>query len=109
MISQTLTNVQKPCQLQNYIDNRDSIKVIKLKSITYWVGCYNVTGKQYIATKSKRIDLGPGLCNFNDLKQIFSDEYVILFVNYIKGFVKLDITTNMEIEFSNFVFTWYRI
>ena len=52
MISHTLTNVQKPCQLQNYIDNRDSTKMIGLKSITYWVGWYNVTGKQYLATKS---------------------------------------------------------
>ena len=36
MISHTLINVQKPCQLQNYIDNRDSTKMIGLKSITYW-------------------------------------------------------------------------
>ena len=101
MISQTLTNVQKPCQLQNYIDNRDSTKMIGLKSITYWVGWYNVTGKQYLASKSKRIDLEPGLYNFNDLRQIFSDESVILSVNCTNGFVTLEIPPNKEIELSS--------
>ena len=101
MISHTLTNLQKPCQLQNYIDNRDSTKMIGLKSITYWIGWYNVTGKQYLATKSKRIDLEPGLYNFNDLRQIFSDESVILSVNYTNGFVTLEIPSNKEIELSS--------
>ena len=101
MISHTLTNVQKPCQLQNYIDNRDSTKMIGLKSITYWVGWYNVTGKQYLATKSKRIDIKPGLYNFNDLRQIFSDVSVILSVNYTNGFVTLETAPNKEIELSS--------
>ena len=101
MISHTLTNVQKPCQLQNYIDNRDSTKMIGLKSITYWVGWYNVTGKQYLATKSKMTDLEPGLYNFNDLRLIFSDESVILYVNYTNGFVTLEIPPNKEIELSS--------
>ena len=100
MISHTLTNVQKPCQLQNYIDKRDSTKMIGLKSITYWVGWYNVTGKQYLATKSKTIDIKPGLYNFNDLRQIFSDESVILSVNYTNGFVTLETPLNKEIELS---------
>ena len=52
-----------------------------LKSITYWVGWYNLTGKQYIATKSKKIDLEPGLYNFNDIKQIFANESISLSVN----------------------------
>ena len=98
MISNTLTNVQKPCQLQNYIDNRDSTKMIGLK---YWVGWYNATGKQYLATKSKRIDFEPGLYDFNDLRQIFSDESVILSVNYTNGFVTLEIPPNKEIELSS--------
>ena len=89
------TNVQNPCQLQNYIDNRDSTKMIGLKSITYWVGWYNVTGKQYLATKSKRIDIEPGLYNFNDLRQIFS---LILSVNYTNGFVTLETPPNKEFE-----------
>ena len=101
MISHTLTNIQKPCQLQNYIDNRDSTKMIGLKSITYWVGWYNVTGKQYLATKCKRIDLEPGLYNLNDLRQIFSDESVIMSVNYTNGFVTLEIPPNKEIELSS--------
>ena len=87
MISHTLTNVQKPCLLQNYVDNIDSTKMIGITSITYLVGWYNITGKQYIETKSKRIDLEPGLYNFIDLRQIFSDESVILSVNYTNGFV----------------------
>ena len=62
MISNTLTNVQlrNPYQLQTYIDDRDSDKMVGLNSITYWVGWYNITGKQYIATKNKRKDLEPG-------------------------------------------------
>ena len=101
MISHTLTNVQKPCQLQNYIDNRDSTKMIGLKSITYWVGWYNVTVKQYLAIKNKKIGLEPGLYNFNDLRQIFSDEDITLSANYTNGFVTLEIPPNKEIELSS--------
>ena len=75
--------------MQNYIDNRDSTKMIGLKSITYW---YNVTGKQYLATKSKRIDIKPGL--YNDLRQILS-------VNYTNGFITLETLPNKEIELSS--------
>ena len=101
MISHTLTNFQKPFQLQNYIDNRDSTKIIGLKSIIYWVGWYNVTGKQYLATKSKRTDIKPGSYNFNDLRQIFSDESVILSVNYTNRFVTLETPPKKEIELSS--------
>ena len=87
--------------MQNYIDNRDSTKMIGLKSITYLVGWYNVTSKQYLATKSKRIDIEPVLYNFNDLRQIFSDKSVILSVNYTNGFVTLEIPPNKEIELSS--------
>ena len=45
--------------------------MIGLKYTTYSDGWYNVTGKQYIETKSKRIDLEPGLYNFNDLNNFF--------------------------------------
>ena len=73
MITHTLTNARlgKPYQLQSYNDNRDNDKTIGLKSITYWVGWYNVTGKQYVSTKNKRTDLEPGLYKFNDFKDIF--------------------------------------
>ena len=101
MISHTLTSVQKPCQLQTYIDNRDSTKTIGLKSVTYWVGWYNVTGKQYLTIKNKKTVLEPGLYNFNDLRHIFSDESVILSVNYTNGFVTLEIPPNKEIELSS--------
>ena len=101
MISQTLTNVQKPCQLQNYIENRDNTKMIGLKSITYWVGWYNVTGKQYLAIKNKKNVLEPGLYNFNDLRQIFSDEDIALSANHTNGFVTLEIPPNKEIELSS--------
>ena len=105
MISHSLTNVQKPCQLQSYIDNRDRTKMIGLKSITYWIGWYDITGKQCIEIKSKMIDLEPGLYNFNDLKQIFPDESVILSVNYTNGFVTLEIPPKMEIELSSGIST----
>ena len=64
MISHTLTNIQsgKLHQLQSYIDNRDSDKTVGLRSIIYLFGWYNVNGKQYIATQSKRIDLEDGFC-----------------------------------------------
>ena len=101
MISHTLTNVQKPCQLQNYIDNRDNTKMIGLKSITYWVGWYNVTGKQNLAIKNKKNVLEPGLYNFNDLRQIFSDEDITLSANHTNGFVTLEIPPNKEIELSS--------
>ena len=81
--------------------------MIGLKSITYWVGWYNVTGKQYLATKSKTTDIKPSLYNFNDLRQIFSDKSVILSVNYTNGFVTLETPPNKEIEW-NFVFTWFK-
>ena len=75
--------------------------MIGLKYITYSDGWYNVTGKQYIETKSKRIDLEPGLYNFNDLNNFFSHESVSLSVNYTNGFVTLEIPPSMEIELSS--------
>ena len=103
MISHTLTNVQlrKPFQLQTYIDNRDSDKMVGLNSITYWVGWYNITGKQYITTKNKRIDLETGLYNFNGLRQIFEDESISLSVNNTNGVITIKIPQNMEIELSS--------
>ena len=103
MITHTLTNAQlgKPYQLLNYIDNRDNEKTIGLKSITYWVGWYNVTGKQYIATKNKRTDLEPGLYNFNDLDRYFlSNQGINLSVNKTNGSVTLEIPTNTELQLS---------
>ena len=103
MISHTLTNAQlgKPCQLENYINNRGSDITIGLKSITYWIGWYNLTGKQYIATKSKKIDLEPGLINFNDIKEIFANEPISLSVNNTNGYITIEITQNIEIELSS--------
>ena len=75
--------------------------MIGLKYITYWVGWYNVTGKQYLATKSKRVIIKPGLYNSNDLRQTFSDESVILSVNHTNGFVTLETPPNKEIELSS--------
>ena len=47
------------------------------------------------------IGLEPGFYNLNDLRQIFSDESVIMSVNYTNGFVTLEIPPNKEIELSS--------
>lgn len=103
MIFHTLTHIQagKPYQLQSYIDNRESDKAVGLRSLTYWVGWYNVKGKQYIATKNKRIDLEPGLYNFSDLKDIFSNEGTELSVNKTNGLITLEIPPSTEIQLSS--------
>ena len=101
MIFHTLTSVQKPYQLQPYIDNRDSTKVIGLKSVTYWVGWYNITGRQQLTIKNKKNVLEPGLYNFNDLRQIFSYEDITLSANYTNGFVTIEIPPSKEIELSS--------
>ena len=54
MISHTLTSVQKPCQLQNYIDNRDSTKTIGLKSHTGLAGIMSQANNIY-QSKTKRM------------------------------------------------------
>ena len=51
-----MLSLEKPHQLQNYIDNRDNDRTIGLKSITYLVGWYNVTGKHYISATTKLTD-----------------------------------------------------
>ena len=103
MIFHTLTNVQlsKHCKLLNYVDNRDGNKKVGLKSITYWVGWYNLSGKQYFATKNKLFDLEPELYNFNDLKHIFSNEGIDLSVNKINGIITLEIPPSTEIQSSS--------
>ena len=63
--------------------------------------CFGVFRYFYVPTKSKRIDIKPGLYNFNDLRLIFSDESVILSVNYTNGFVTLETPQNKEIELSS--------
>lgn len=102
MVFHTITNVQlnKPCQLQNYIDNRDGNKTVGLKSITYWVGWFNITGNQSFSTRNKQFDLEPGLYNFNDLKNIFSDEGIDLSVNKINGIITLDIPSGTDVQLS---------
>ena len=67
MISHTFTNVNQTFELQEYIPNMQNTRLVCLKSIIYWIGWYNVKGKQHIATKTKQIDIESGLYNFKDL------------------------------------------
>ena len=102
MISHTFTNVHlgQTFQLQEYIPNMQNTRLVCLKSIIYWIGWYNVKGKQHIATKTKQIDIESGLYNFKDLKDIFSKENIDLSVNKNNGIATLEIPVGTEIEIS---------
>ena len=66
----------------------------------YWIGWHNVKGKQYIATKTKKIYIENGFYNFKDFKDIFSKENIDLSVNKNNGIAKLEIPVGTEIEIS---------
>ena len=53
------------------------------------------------ATKNKRIDLQPGLYNFSDLKDIFSNEGIELSVNKTNGLITQEIPPSTEIQLSS--------
>ena len=71
MITHTLKKAQlgKPYQLLNYIDNRNNEKTIRLKSISYWVGWYNVGDIESLTFSSGSYSFSPGLYNFNDVEK----------------------------------------
>ena len=102
MISHTFTNVNlgQSFQLQKYISNMQSICKVGLKSMVYWIGYYNLNDKQYIATKTKQIDIENGLYNFKDFKDIFSKENIDLSVNKNNGIATLEVPVGTEIEIS---------
>jgi hypothetical protein len=101
----TITNTQQPIRLESPIDNKSGNLKIGLKSITMWVGYYNVQEKdrfKWVRTgeQTMNVQINPGLYSFYELAKIFTDAVpdLALDVNTVNGLAELFIPENIEIQ-----------
>ena len=100
-----LTNVQSgdSLHLPQYIDNRDGLLRVGLRSITYTVGWYNVyNGEAIITIDGQRgptaVRVDPGLYGFDSLKALIegTTPHVTLDLNKSNGHVVITIDGNQD-------------
>ena len=101
----TITHQNKPFKLQTPIDNKSGNLKIGLKSITMWVGYYNVQEKdrfKWLRTGEQAINvqIEPGLYSFYELAEVFTNAVpdLTLDVNTVNGLAELSIPENIEIQ-----------
>ena len=83
--------------LQQYVDNRNSDKVIGLRSFTFLVGWYNLEGASFMLDRT-RMTIPDGYYSFYLLADYFQGHNVALTLNKANGFVTLH--TSEEIKLS---------
>lgn len=76
---QTITDITEGTDLQQYIDNRDGLLLVNLRSITLTIGWYNtVTDEGFGYLKKGKVvavKLPRGLWSFNDLQEFINTEF----------------------------------
>ena len=102
----TITHQNKPFTLQTPINNKSGNLKIGLKSITMWVGYYNVKKQDHFkwlrtGEQAMNVFIEPGLYSFNELAEIFTDAVpdLTLGVNTLNGKIGLSIPENIEVQF----------
>jgi hypothetical protein len=103
----TITNVSKgkPFTLQEPIDNTDGKMKIGIRSISMWVGWYNIYKEQTCrwglkaAGASHKINIKPGLYNFNQLAEVLTSEVenLTLSVNPINGLIDMAVPPGIQL------------
>ncbi len=100
-----LTDIKYPVLLQEYIDNKDSTRVIGLKSLTYWAGWYNVLqdapcvwGAITQGAKINTVTIPAGLYSFDRLSVFLSNDALSLSVNKTNGKCTLTVADGYEVN-----------
>ena len=95
---QTISNINKTINLQQYIDNRDGTKRVGLKSFTYTLGWHNLID-QYIQKGDERpIRFSSGFYKFEQVADKFQENGIRLAVNEKNGIVQLTSPTELKIS-----------
>lgn len=103
----TIMNAQnkEPIRMEQPIDNSSGNLTIGLKSITMWVGYYNVKKKErfkWLRTDGQvqNVQIEAGLYGFQELAQIFNANVpgLMLDVNKINGLIELIVPENIQIQ-----------
>ena len=78
---QTISNIDKPIILENYIDNTDNKKKVGLLSFTYTLGWYNIKNANVEVIKGKEFTIPPGYYNLKHLADYLEDIGITVNVN----------------------------
>ena len=67
-----ISDISNPVNLQQYIDNRDGVKQVGLKSFTYCWGWYNIHNEVLQKDGESPVRIQPGYYSFQQLAAIKS-------------------------------------
>lgn len=95
---QTISNIDRVVDLQQYIDNRDGNKRIGLRSFTYCVGWYNVIDEYIQKTGERPHRLPDGYYSFHQIADVFQSMNITLSVNETNGIATLITTNELKIS-----------
>ena len=103
----TLTNVQSggATPLQQYIDNRDGLLRVGLRSITFTVGWHNIGANERFSWRSssggttQTLSIPPGLYGFAQLKDVLEGASTThtLVVSGVNGLITLTVANGWEV------------
>ena len=94
---QTISDIDKTINLQQYIDNRDGNKRIGLKFIRYSIGWYNINGFfKKDGEKSHKIE--KGYYSFQQIAAEFQKENIVLSVNETNGIASLNTPKELKVN-----------
>lgn len=100
----TITKWNKPIRMEQPIDNSLGNLTIGLKSITMWVGYFNIKKRYRFKWsregKEKNTNIEAGLYSFQELAQVFTDAVpgLMLDVNKTNGLIELIVPENISIQ-----------
>ena len=107
----TITNVQTPIVLQQYIDNRNGDVLVGLRSVTYTVGWYNVgLGETLSSRRSGSLEVEgsfkftPGFYKVSHLRNLMQRKasgYAIFRLSNFTGLITLQVNAGWELCFTD--------
>lgn len=94
----TISDISKPVDLQQYIDNRNGYKRVGLKSFTYSWGWHNLKNEVIQKQGESPVRIKPGYYSFQQLADIFRIHKVDVSVNETNGRVTLKTPAELKIS-----------
>ena len=108
MHSITLTDISKSIELQEQIDNTDSKREIGLKSLTYWLGWYNLLQDEtyeWGRIQMTKETIPAGLYSFDRLSKLLSNDVLTISVSESTGKCMLTVASRKGVRISNVILT----
>ena len=95
---QTISDINKTINLQQYIDNKDGNKLIGLKFISYNIGWFNIFNGIIEKNRKKKQIIETGYYSFQQLSNEFEKGKIELTVNETNGIASLYTTTEISLN-----------